>query len=244
LNLARMPAQNIMLVWSQKKALLGMSSSSYHTQGIVMISDLILSTPMEFRNRAVKLVAGKCGLAARVDSFHESPLGQVGTQLREKILQSLAKAQEPPPAKQKKTLPPPEDRPRAKRGGKRHRRIKEKYGQTEFKKLINRVKFGVDAEENIYTEEWGLGIPFFEGKPVSAHKSAKVSKEKQLQQQIKAQKRQRTAAAAANRDSGLSSSLAFTPVQGIELANPNAQRKAPEVGEKYFSTSASFVALR
>jgi|Transcript_59264 U4/U6 small nuclear ribonucleoprotein PRP31 len=243
LNLARMPAQNIMLVGAQKKSLLGMSSSSFHTQGIVMISDLILSTPMEFRNRAVKLVAGKCGLAARVDSFHESPLGQVGTQLREKILQSLAKAQEPPPAKQKKTLPPPEDRPRAKRGGKRHRRIKEKYGQTEFKKLVNRVKFGVDAEENIYTEEWGLGIPFFEGKPQSAIKGAKISKEKQLQQQIKAQKRQRSAAAAANRDSGLSSSLAFTPVQGIELANPNAARKAPEVGEKYFSTSAGFVNL-
>lgn len=241
LNLARMPAQNIMLVGSMKKALLGMSSSSYHTQGIVMMSDLILATPMEFRNRAIKLVSGKCGLAARVDSFHESPLGQVGTQLREKILQSLAKAQEPPPAKQKKTLPTPEDKPRAKRGGKRHRRIKEKYGQTEFKKLVNRVKFGVDAEENIYTEEWGLGIPFFEGKPV-ALKSQKVSKEKQLYQHIKTQKRQRAAASAGN-ESGLSSSLAFTPVQGIELANPNAARKAPEIGEKYFSTSAGFVNL-
>eukprot|EP00927_Polykrikos_kofoidii_P001924 TRINITY_DN10749_c2_g1_i1.p1 TRINITY_DN10749_c2_g1~~TRINITY_DN10749_c2_g1_i1.p1 ORF type:complete len:506 (+),score=107.84 TRINITY_DN10749_c2_g1_i1:52-1569(+) len=239
LNLARMPAQNIMLVGSMKKALLGMASSAYHTQGIVMMSDLILSTPLEFRNRAVKLVAGKCGLAARVDSFHESPLGQVGTQLREKILQALAKAQEPPPAKQKKTLPPPEDKPRAKRGGKRHRRIKEKYGQSEFKKLINRVKFGVDAEENIYTDEWGLGIPFFEGKP-QALKSAKVSKEKQLQQHIKAQKRQRTAAAAGS-ESGLSSSLAFTPVQGIELANPSAARKAPDVGEKYFSNTAGFV---
>jgi U4/U6 small nuclear ribonucleoprotein PRP31 len=243
LNLARMPAQNIMLVGSQKKALLGMSSSAYHTQGIIMLSDLILSTPMEYRNRAVKLVSGKCGLAARVDSFHESPLGQVGTQLREKILQSLVKAQEPPPAKQKKALPPPEDKPRTKRGGERHRRIKEKYGANDKIKLANRVKFGIDAEENIYTEDWGLGVPFFEGQ--GAHvpyaKSVKISKEKQLQMQIKAQKRQRTAAAAASRDSGLSSSLAFTPVQGIELANPNAQRKAPEVGEKYFSNTAGFV---
>jgi len=241
LNLARMPAQNIILVGSQKKALLGMSSGAYSTQGIIMLSDLIMSTPMEFRNRAVKLVAGKCGLAARVDSFHESPLGQVGTQLREKILQSLAKAQEPPPAKQKKTLPPPEDKPRAKRGGKRHRRIKEKYGQTEFKKLSNRTKFGPDAEDNIYSEEWGLGLPFFEGKPV-ALKAAKVSKEKQMQKHIQAQKRQRAAASAGN-ESGLSSSLAFTPVQGIELANPLAQRKAPDVGEKYFSNSAGFVNL-
>eukprot|EP00747_Dinoflagellata_sp_TGD_P185556 gnl/TRDRNA2_/TRDRNA2_42148_c0_seq1.p1 gnl/TRDRNA2_/TRDRNA2_42148_c0~~gnl/TRDRNA2_/TRDRNA2_42148_c0_seq1.p1 ORF type:complete len:501 (+),score=130.63 gnl/TRDRNA2_/TRDRNA2_42148_c0_seq1:78-1580(+) len=241
LNLARMPAQNIMLVGSQKKALLGMSTQAYHTQGIVMMSDLILSTPMEFRNRAVKLVAGKCGLAARVDSFHESPLGQVGTQLREKILQALAKAQEPPPAKQKKALPPPEDRPRAKRGGKRHRRIKEKYGQSEFRKAISRVKFGTEAEDNIYTEEWGEGIPIMDLQKVKT--AVRVSKEKQLQQQVKAQKRQRTAAAAANRDSGLSSSLAFTPVQGIELANPSAARKAPEVGEKYFSNSAAFTQL-
>merc|ERR1719378_1772800 len=57
LNLARMPAQNIMLVGSMKKALLGMVTSAYHTQGIIMFSDLILSTPLEFRNRAVKLVA-------------------------------------------------------------------------------------------------------------------------------------------------------------------------------------------
>eukprot|EP00913_Durusdinium_trenchii_P012041 g11313.t1 len=241
LNLARMPAQNIILVGSQKKSLLGMGSGAYSTQGIIFLSDLIVSTPMEFRNRAVKLVAGKCGLAARVDSFHESPLGQVGTQLREKILQSLAKAQEPPPAKQKKTLPPPEDRPRAKRGGKRHRRIKEKYGQSEFKKMLNRTKFGVDPEDNIYTEEWGLGLPYFEGKPVPL-KAAKVSKEKQLQRNIQAMKRQRAAASAGN-ESGLSSSLAFTPVQGIELANPSAQRKAPDVGEKYFSNSAGFVNL-
>lgn len=36
--------------------------------------------------------------------------------------------------------------------------------------------------------------------------------------------------------SGLSSSLAFTPVQGIELINPEeAQRKIKEANDKYFS---------
>merc|ERR1719323_2318080 len=83
------------------------------------------------------------------------------------------------PRSKKKTLPPPEDKPRAKRGGKRHRRIKEKYGQSEFRKLINRVKFGHEPEDNIYTEDWGLGVPFFEGKPMPL-KTQKVSKEKQL----------------------------------------------------------------
>lgn len=86
-----------------------------------------------------------------------------------------------------------------------------------------------------------MGLPYSEGKPVPL-KAAKVSKEKQLPRHIQAQKRQRAAASAGN-ESGLSSSLAFTPVQGIELANPSAQRKAPDVGEKYFSTSATFVNL-
>merc|ERR1719158_1081086 len=189
LNLARMPAQNIMLVGSQKKALLGLAQSSYHTQGIILVSDLILSTPMEFRNRAVKLVAGKCGLAARVDSFHESPLGQVGTQLREKILQSLAKAQEPPPAKQKKTMPKPDEQKEPRRGGKRHRRLKEKYGATQYKKMMSRIKFGLDAEDNIYTEEWGERPEITDMR--TQNRAQRVTREKQLQQQLRAQKRQR-----------------------------------------------------
>ena len=39
----------------------------------------------------------------------------------------------------------------------RHRRIKEKYGQSEFKKMLNRTKFGVDPEDNIYSEAWNSG---------------------------------------------------------------------------------------
>ena len=39
---------------------------------------------------------------------------------------------------------------------------------------------------------------------------------------------------------GLASSLAFTPVQGIELVNPNAQRDAKEGTETYFSQTAAF----
>jgi len=36
--------------------------------------------------------------------------------------------------------------------------------------------------------------------------------------------------------SGLSSSIAFTPVQGIELENPEtAQQKLKEISDRYFS---------
>ena len=36
-----------------------------------------------------------------------------------------------------------------------------------------RLGLGVDPEDNIYSEEWGLGLPYFEGKPVPL-KAAKV----------------------------------------------------------------------
>ena len=39
---------------------------------------------------------------------------------------------------------------------------------------------------------------------------------------------------------GLASSLAFTPVQGIELVNPNANKDAKEGTETYFSQTAAF----
>ena len=32
----------------------------------------------DLRTKAARLVAGKCTLAARVDSFHESPVGTIG----------------------------------------------------------------------------------------------------------------------------------------------------------------------
>ena len=39
---------------------------------------------------------------------------------------------------------------------------------------------------------------------------------------------------------GLASSLAFTPVQGIELVNPTANKDAKEGTETYFSQTAQF----
>ena len=39
---------------------------------------------------------------------------------------------------------------------------------------------------------------------------------------------------------GLASSLAFTPVQGIELVNPNANQDSKEGTETYFTKTAAF----
>jgi len=49
--------------------------------------------------------------------------------------------QEPPPVKFVKPLPKPIDPGRKKRGGKRVRKMKERYAITEFRKHANRMNF-------------------------------------------------------------------------------------------------------
>ena len=76
----------------------------------------------DLRRKAARVVAAKCSLAARVDACHESVNGQVGQKLRDEIDIKLEKMQEPPPPKEMKALPRPDDAPRKRRGGRRVRR--------------------------------------------------------------------------------------------------------------------------
>ena len=80
-------------------------------------------------------------LAARVDACHESTDGRIGQMFREEIEKKLDKLQEPPPVKFVKPLPKPIDPGRKKRGGKRVRKMKERYAITEFRKHANRMNF-------------------------------------------------------------------------------------------------------
>lgn len=93
------------------------------------------------RRKAARLVATKSTLAARVDACHESPDGRIGRQLRDEIERKLDKLQEPPPVKFVKPLPKPIDQSKKKRGGKRVRKMKERYAMTEFRKHANRMNF-------------------------------------------------------------------------------------------------------
>uniref|UniRef100_A0A5F7Z913 U4/U6 small nuclear ribonucleoprotein Prp31 n=1 Tax=Macaca mulatta TaxID=9544 RepID=A0A5F7Z913_MACMU len=122
-NLSKMPACNIMLLGAQRKTLSGFSSTSVlpHT-GYIYHSDIVQSLPPDLRRKAARLVAAKCTLAARVDSFHESTEGKVGYELKDEIERKFDKWQEPPPVKQVKPLPAPLDGQRKKRGGRRLRR--------------------------------------------------------------------------------------------------------------------------
>lgn len=50
----------------------------------------------------------------------------------------VEKWQEPAPAKQHKVLPVPDMEPKKRRGGRRFRKMKERYGLTDMRKAANR----------------------------------------------------------------------------------------------------------
>ncbi len=66
---------------------------------------------------------------------------------------------EPPAVRMVKALPIPVETNRKKRGGKRARKAKEAYAQTELRKLQNRMRFGEAEEEGgAFDESIGLGM--------------------------------------------------------------------------------------
>ena len=96
-------------------------------------------------------------LAARIDSFHETLDGSAGRKLLEEVEKKFDKWQEPPPVKEAKALPRPDDAPRQKRGGKRVRKMKEKFAITEMRRQASRVTFG-ELSEDMYQEHIGFGV--------------------------------------------------------------------------------------
>uniref|UniRef100_A0A4X1VQS1 U4/U6 small nuclear ribonucleoprotein Prp31 n=2 Tax=Sus scrofa TaxID=9823 RepID=A0A4X1VQS1_PIG len=208
-NLSKMPACNIMLLGAQRKTLSGFSSTSVlpHT-GYIYHSDIVQSLPPDLRRKAARLVAAKCTLAARVDSFHESTEGKVGYELKDEIERKFDKWQEPPPVKQ--------------------------------------------IEEDAYQEDLGFSLGHL-GKSgsgrvrqtqVNEATKARISKtlQRTLQKQSVVYGGKSTIR---DRSSGTASSVAFTPLQGLEIVNPQAaEKKVAEANQKYFSSMAEFLKVK
>ncbi len=241
--LSRMPACNVQVLGAKRKVLGGMSSAAavrageMHA-GFVYGCDLIQQTPPALRMRACRLIGGKCTLMARLDAYGEDPAGVAGQAMRAAILAKIEKWQEPPPAKIVKPLPVPDLEPKKRRGGRRLRKMKERFGLTDMQKAANRVNFN-QPEEEAGLEGVGLGVIGASGAGGRLRLNAQHTKKLQKDAQKLALKKFGHSGAV----SGLSSSLAFTPVQGIELANPN--RAGPSLGtgagtDSVFSASRGF----
>ena len=235
-KLAAMPSTVLQVLGHKKKALGGMANSSQFVHGgFLATCDIVQNTAPGLRNKVLRLVAGKATLSARVDTFADKGGGLIGQGFRDEIEMRATKLQEPAPGKVVKALPVPPESSGKRRGGRRLRKMKERYGMTQMRQLANRVRFG---EEEDTTSDGMLGVGLLSkgqqhGKMRVSAKEQKLLAEKN--------KKQRTAGSS-GASNGLASSLAFTPVQGIELVNPSQRQDSKEGTETYFSKAAAFFA--
>jgi U4/U6 small nuclear ribonucleoprotein PRP31 len=262
-GLAKTPACNLPPLGSKKQSGTGFATNvGVRQQGFLYHSPIIRGIPNDLKRQAMRIVSAKVVLAARVDRVHNSPDGSTGEELKASCLERLEKLTEPPPNKGQRALPAPDDKPARKRGGRRARKAKEATAMTELRKAQNRMAFGKEEKEVGYgtgdsTQGMGMIGQANEGRirniQVDQRTKAKLSAKNKgwgatpvggsasslrgFGQGAGAGidlrgKGLRTSGVGPT--AGTASSLAFTPVQGLELVDPKMQaemsrkRKAEE----------------
>jgi U4/U6 small nuclear ribonucleoprotein PRP31 len=255
-GLAKIPACNIIPLGSNRASGTGFATNvGVRHQGFLYNSPIIQGVRPDVKKQAMRIVSAKVILAARVDSVHEAQDGAIGQGFKDDCERRLDKLTEPPPNKGVRALPAPDDKPSRKRGGRRARKAKEATAMTEMRKAQNRMAFGKEEKEVGYGDSTkGLGM-------IGAQDTGRI-RAQQIDQRTRAKLSKKnpgwgntTALAGATtsiagnatalRAHGLraggvggpgagTSSIAFTPVQGLELVDPkirdemSRKRKAEE----------------
>lgn len=240
--MSKMPANQIALLGAVKKHSTGFSAATMeqHT-GFVFKSEFCQSQAPEIRKQVNRLMSSKVTLAARVDAFGASPDGSKGTELREEMETKIEKLLEDPELKEEKALPVPDFIVKKKRGGRRARKKKEREKLTEMYKAANRVSFGViqdDLDQNnigfslnsLSSGSHGARLRLSKG-----NKKSKVTMSKKLREELL---KKNALASSSGAVSG-TSSIAFTPVDGLEIINPNAATTKEEASDKYFGSGTA-----
>ncbi|KAL0723531.1 LOW QUALITY PROTEIN: hypothetical protein Bca4012_038130 [Brassica carinata] len=247
-GLAKMPSCNVQVLGQKRKNLDGFSTaaSSQSRVGYLEQTEIFQNTPPGLRKHAIKLLAGKSTLAARIDASRGDPSG-TNDLSGKRFKRRLTKLQEPGVARQPKPLPVPDMSAKKKRGGRRLRKMKERYAVTEMRKHANRVAFGVTPEESSLGDGLGEGYGMLgEGGSKRLRISSVPSKLKlsgKLEKKLK--ERQYTSGVTTSTTSGfMTSRLAFTPVQGIELCNPGAMKLGSGTQSTYFSELGTFSKIK
>ncbi|CEJ82308.1 Putative Pre-mRNA splicing factor [[Torrubiella] hemipterigena] len=265
-GLSKTPACNIPS-WGSKKRQAGLATNiGVRQQGYLYNSEIIRGIPNDLKKQAMRIVAGKLVLAARVDRIHSSANGATGQDLKAACLERLEKLTEPAQNKGKRALPVPDDKPSRKRGGRKARKAKEALAMTDLRKAQNRMAFGQEEREVGYgtgsgTVGMGMigqgGDGRIRGTQIDQRTRAKLSQKSkgwgtassvggaassiggfgQTPGGVDLRGRGLRAAGVGSSiggGAGTASSLAFTPVQGLELVEPKMQaelqrkRKAEE----------------
>lgn len=245
--LSKIPGCNIQVMGQEKgKNLAGLSLTAAmpHT-GILFHAELVQVCVPAMRRKALKILAAKVALVARVDCYQTTfDGGREGMRIRSELQEHLEKLQEPQQTATKKALPIPEEKKRSKRGGKRVRARKERYMTTDLQKQQNKMSFTIDGGE--YGDSaMGRDMGMIGSKDTGRVRAAQAKESKFL-------KKQRVTSSSggggsggsggSHQSSGISSSMAFTPVQGLELVNPNAAAdRVREANKKWFNSQSGFL---
>ena len=250
-GLAKTPACNIPPLGSNKASGLGLSTNvGVRHQGFLYHSPMLQTIRQDLKKQAMRIVAAKLILAARVDLVHQASDGSTGQQLKDECERRLDKLTEPPKNQGVRALPTPDDKPSRKRGGRRARKAKEATAMTEVRKAQNRMAFGKEEKEVGFGDSVrGMGmIGATDTGRIRAHQidpktRAKLSKKNPgwggdttLGSNTSLKGFGASGTATTLRASGLrtngvgaasagTSSIAFTPVQGLELVDPRVREE-------------------
>lgn len=239
-------------------------------KGFLYYSELFRTVSDEYMKQAMRMVSGKATLAARIDFARQFCDGSKGEEYQQECLEKIDKLTGPPPNRGPRALPAPDDKPSQKRGGRKIRKMKEANAQTDLQRARNRVAFGKEEAEAGYgTVEGTVGMGMLgqgnDGRiralKIDQRTRAKLSKKNpgwgtETPMSGNASSLRGFGQGSGNasvlrahgiRSSGVggsiagtASSVAFTPVQGLELANPLAQsnmkRKRDAEEDKWFKS--------
>lgn len=235
--LAKIPACNIQVMGQPKRNLMGLSSTSMMAHaGVLSTCDIVVNSPPALRKKALKALAGKVALAARVDSFQSNVDASEGLKMRATFEDKMEKLQEPPKARTKKALPIPEEKKKARRGGKRVRKMKERMMMTDIRKQQNKMNMSLEGGE------YGDSAMGMDRGVIGLKDSGKLRAPKSSDSQYLKKAKKVVAVAASSGTHGMASSLAFTPVQGMELVNPHAAAdRVKEANKKWFDANSGFL---
>ena len=233
--LSKIPSCNVQVMGQEKKHLSGFSNiAAMPHSGVLYYAEAIQRCPPALRRKALKKLAGKVAITSRIDAYNNSHNGEEGQRIRREFDESMDKLMEPAKARTKKALPIPEEKKKNKRGGKRVRRWKERFAMTDLRQQQNRII--ITTTEGEYGDS-AMGVT--QG-IIGSHNTGKVRAA--TKKEVHLAKKQKVVNMSSGQTNGLSSSLVFTPVQGIELVNPNAAAdRVKEANKKWFNSSSGFL---
>lgn len=132
-----------------------------------LVEEAVAEAGEGYHKQVLRMVSGKCVLAARMDCAQPLAAGETGAGAaataaawRAEVVERARKVLAPPDQAPVKALPLPPEQRGKQRGGRRVRRWKEKHGPLEMQRMANRMEFGT-AERTVMGadgREVGLGM--------------------------------------------------------------------------------------